>query len=167
MSAGRVLAIGDGAAWIRNLVADMFPQATYLLDLFHLKRRVSQVLNSDEDERLRQAVYEACQRGQPSEALSCLSTYKAQTTEKAEELRKLKGYIHVNRVGISNYARSDLFGSGAVEKAVDVLVSRRFKTRGMSWLRPGASGMLALRLLRFNGQWDSYWERRLEGLCAT
>lgn len=166
MSAGRVLAIGDGAAWIRNLVADMFPRSIYLLDLFHLKRRVSQVLNSDEDESLRQAVYEACQRGQPDRALSYLSTYIALTPEKEEELRKLKGYIYANRVGISNYARSDLFGSGAVEKAVDVLVSRRFKTRGMSWLKPGAAGMLALRLLRFNGEWDNFWKRRFDGLCT-
>lgn len=164
MSAGRVLAIGDGAAWIRNLVADMFPQAIYLLDLFHLKRRINQVLNADEDEELRQTLYEVCQRGDPDKALSLLNTFKPETSEKEEELRKLKHYIKANRIGILNYARSDLFGSGAVEKAVDVLVSRRFKTRGMSWLRPGAAGMLALRLLRFNGEWDNYWKRRFDGL---
>lgn len=165
MSAGKVLAIGDGARWIRNLVADMFPYATYLLDLFHLKKRISQVLNADEDEDLKQAIFEVCQRGQPDEALYLLNSYVAPTEEKLQELNKLKYYIKANRNGIANYSKSNLFGSGAVEKAVDILVSRRFKTRGMSWLKPGAVGMLALRLLRFNGQWDNYWSKRI-GLCA-
>lgn len=167
MSVGKVLFIGDGAAWIRNLASDLFPKSIYLLDLFHLKRRVNLALNAEEDEDLRKRVCEVCQRGQPDQALLFLSTYKAKTPEKEEELRKLKGYIRANRVGILNYANSSLFGSGAVEKAVDILVSRRFKTRGMSWLKPGAAGMLALRLLRFNGQWDSYWEKRFNGLCTT
>jgi len=167
MSAGKVIAIGDGARWIRNLIADFFPKAIYLLDLFHLKTKINKVLNTDEDMDLREAICEVCQRGQPDKALFLLDSYKALTPEKQEEVRKLKYYIRSNRVGIANYRRSSLFGSGAVEKAVDIIVSRRFKTRGMSWLRPGAAGMLALRLLRFNGQWDSYWKKRFDGLCAT
>ena len=162
LSAGRALLIGDGAAWIRHLAADFFPQAVYLLDLFHLKRRINQVLNTDQDEALACAIVEACQKGEPRRALSLLHGYHAQTPEHAEELRKLQGYIYTNREGIANYARSDLFGSGAVEKAVDILISRRFKMRGMSWLKGGAKGMLALRLLRFNGQWDAYWKQRME-----
>ncbi len=162
LSAGRVLAIGDGAAWIRHLVKDFFPGAVYLLDLFHLKRRLKGVLNSDEDLLLYEAICQACQRGHPDEALSLLNRYRPFTEEQVERLRKLKGYIRSNRAGISNYSRSDLFGSGAVEKAVDLLVSRRFKSRGMSWFKPGAAGMLALRLLRFNGEWDTHWNWRLK-----
>lgn len=167
LSAGRVLAIGDGAAWIRHLVKDFFPGAIYLLDLFHLKRRLKGVLNSDEDMLLYEAICGACQRGQPDEALSLLSRYQPLTDEQAERLRKLTGYIRSNRVGILNYARSDLFGSGAVEKAVDLLVSRRFKSRGMSWLKPGAAGMLALRLLRFNGEWDAHWSWRMNAVLGA
>ena len=159
LSAGRVLAIGDGAAWIRNLIRDYFPSAIYLLDLYHLKCRVSETLV--EDEGLREEVVSACRGGDPYRALTLLGTYNPSTPEQAEKLRKLSYYVKSNRQGILNYARSDLFGSGAVEKAVDLLVSRRFKTRGMSWLKPGAAGMLALRLLRFNGEWEAYWQRRI------
>ncbi len=163
LSAGRVLCIGDGAHWIRQLVKDFFPGAIYLLDLFHLKRRITQVLNDEDDESFRQGVIDACQRGEPAAALSILAAYRAKVPEQDIQLTKLKTYIRLNSLGISNYSRSDLFGSGAVEKAVDVLVSRRFKLRGMSWFRPGAAGMLALRLLRFNGQWDSHWQWRMNG----
>lgn len=162
LSAGRILAIGDGAAWIRNLVKDFFPSAIYLLDLYHLKKRISTVLNTDEDEFTKNAVIEVCQRGRPDEALTLLNRHQVFTKEQAEQLRKLKGYIKSNRIGIANYARSNLFGSGAVEKAVDLLVSRRFKNRGMSWLKPGAGGMLALRLLRFNSEWDTHWNWRMK-----
>lgn len=161
MSAGRVLAIGDGAGWIRSLIRDFFPMAIYLLDLFHLKQRIGKVLRDDEYESLRQEIYQTCLRGDPEGVLGLLERYVPKTHEDQEALRKLKHYIQTNRDGIANYVRSDLFGSGAVEKAVDIVVSRRFKLRGMSWLRPGAAGMLAFRMLKFNGEWDSHWQQRM------
>ena len=38
-----------------------------------------------------------------------------------------------------------------MEKAVDIVVARRFKARGMSWFRRGVSALVRLRLLRLNG----------------
>lgn len=161
MSAGRVLAIGDGAIWIRRLIKDFFPSAIYLLDLYHLKRRIKEVLNQEEDENLYNSIVDACVQGKPQEALSLLNSFYPANTEVEEKLRSLKHYMQSNSEGIINYRKSDLFGSGAVEKAVDLIVSRRFKLRGMSWFRPGARGMLALRLLRFNGEWGTYWQKRM------
>lgn len=34
------LVLGDGDAWIRRLQQDSFPQAAYVLDWYHLKRKV-------------------------------------------------------------------------------------------------------------------------------
>jgi hypothetical protein len=48
-----------------------------------------------------------------------------------------------------------------MEKAVDLVVCRRFKSRGMSWFRRGVSALLHLKLLRLNGGWDRYWAARL------
>jgi len=161
-SAGRVLAIGDGAGWIRRMIRDFLPGSVYLLDLFHLKRRLRQVLTDECDEPLLAQITAACVAGDPDAALRLLRTYRPPAIpERMENHRKLLYYIRSNAAGIANYARSDLLGSGAVEKAVDLLVSRRFKLRGMSWLRPGASGMLKLRLLRFNGSWDAHWASRM------
>jgi hypothetical protein len=44
---------------------------------------------------------------------------------------------------------------------VDIVVCRRFKTRGMSWFRRGVSHLLHLKLLRLNGTWDRHWAGRL------
>lgn len=161
-SAGRVLAIGDGAGWIRRMIRDFLPGSIYLLDLFHLKRRLREVLCDERDSAVLDDVIAACVAGDPHEALRLLRSWDPPIVpERVESHRKPLYYIRTNAAGISNYARSDLFGSGAVEKAVDLIVSRRFKGRGMSWLRPGAEGMLKLRLLRFNGEWDSHWSSRM------
>jgi hypothetical protein len=159
-SAGRVLAIGDGAGWIRRMVRDFLPGAIYLLDLFHLKRRIREVLCEEADADLLERVVDACIAGDPDAALRLLAAHTP-TEDKVEAHRKLLYYIKTNALGIANYARSDLFGSGCVEKGVDLIVSRRFKGLGRTWFRPGALGMLKLRMLRFNGQWEGYWAERL------
>jgi hypothetical protein len=161
-SAGRVLAIGDGAGWIRRMIRDFLPGSVYLLDLFHLKRRLREVLPDERDAEVLERITAACIAGDPSEAIALLTSYKPPAIpERERDYRKLLYYIRSNAAGIANYTRSDLFGSGSVEKAVDLIVSRRFKCRGMSWLRPGAHGMLKLRLLRFNGEWDTHWASRM------
>ena len=41
-------------------------------------------------------------------------------------------YVRANRVGIQNYRTVPLTSSGPMERAIDVLASRRLKPRGMS-----------------------------------
>lgn len=159
-SAGRVLAIGDGAGWIRRMIRDFLPGAIYLLDLFHLKRRIREVLFEETDADLLERVVAACVAGDPETALELLASHTP-PEDKAEAHRKLLYHIRTNALGIANHARSDLSGSGCVEKGVDLIVSRRFKGLGRTWSKPGALGMLKLRMLRFNGQWDHYWGERL------
>lgn len=161
LTAGRTVVIGDGAGWIRRTARDWFPGAVYVLDLYHLKHRIGELLCLDGDERLRADVVAACLRGCPGEAVGLLRGFDPGADARYRQLhRRLIAYIDINAEGIRNYTRTDLFGSGSVEKAVDVIVSRRFKCRGMSWLRPGAQGMLKLKLLRFNNDWDTHWAGR-------
>jgi len=50
--------------------------------------------------------------------------------------------------------------AGPMEKAVDIVIARSFKARGMSWFRRGVSALVRLRLLRLNGIWTRYWSER-------
>jgi len=72
------------------------------------------------------------------------------------------GYVEANAEGITNLARLEASGSGAAEKTVDTLIVHRYKKRGMSWSRSGSGALLRLRLLKANGQWESYWSSRRE-----
>ena len=45
-------------------------------------------------------------------------------------------------------------GSGLVERAVAVVISMRMKKRGMRWKRANATAVVALRVQRFNAEWE-------------
>ncbi|MDF1541883.1 MAG: hypothetical protein P1P71_02080 [Anaerosomatales bacterium] len=104
---------------------------------------------------MRDEAIACCLDGDPFGALRVLKG-AAPAPERDEIWRKLLFYIRSNALGIENYTRTDLFGSGCVEKAVDILISRRFKLRGMSWLKPGAQGMVKLKVLRYNRTWNDH-----------
>jgi hypothetical protein len=159
LSAGRTIVIGDGAGWIRRMARDLFPDAIYVLDLYHLKHRIRQVLPEEWEACVRDEVVAACLAGDPAGALRILRA-TSPAPEREHAYRSLLFYIRSNSLGIENYTRTDLFGSGCVEKAVDVLISRRLKLRGMSWLRPGAQGMVKLKVLRYNKTWNDHWGSR-------
>ncbi|MDY0088483.1 MAG: UPF0236 family protein [Coriobacteriia bacterium] len=159
LACGRTILIGDGAGWIRTMAKDVFPDAVYVLDLYHLKHRIRRVYPDECDLPVREEAVAACLAGDPKGALAVLRAARP-SPEREEAWRSLLTYLRNNAAGIANYTRTDLFGSGCVEKAVDVVISRRFKLRGMSWLRPGAQGMVKLRMLRYNDTWDDHWGSR-------
>ncbi len=70
------------------------------------------------------------------------------------------GYVANDRRAIENCAIVPLASSGPMEKAVDMVVARRFKARGVSWFRRGMSALVRLRILRLNRTWDRYWSGR-------
>lgn len=83
---------------------------------------------------------------------------------RSDKLVAVHGYVLANRRAIEHYAIVPLASSGPMEKGVDLVVARRFKARGMSWFRRGASPLLHLRLLRLNGTWARYWAGRFAAL---
>ena len=159
--AATVIFVADGMPWIKKLQKEMFGQAIYLLDPWHLAKNINLAYgkqNSEIADTLTQLAYYG-------EAASLLENIKldiarCRDPDKKEKLRSLYVYIRSNRDGIENYKKVGILGSGVVEKTVDILVARRFKLRGMSWYDKNAAKLLRLRLLKLNGEWDSYWEKR-------
>ncbi len=157
----RVVFVGDGAHWIQHLQQWHFPDALYVLDLWHLERKVQQVFGEDAAPLVATCV--GCARvGDSRGLLRTLFDERrhARTTERRMAISDLIRYVVLNRNGIEHIPRAEAMGSGAVEKQVDVIVARRLKRRGMSWYRRGSAALLRLRLLKLNGEWDSYWDQR-------
>ena len=82
--------------------------------------------------------------------------------EKSEKIFQVTEYVKNNAEWIRNIPKVKGYGSGLVEKTVDITVSRRFKKRGMSWYRHGVNPLLQMRLLKLNGEWETYWDQRKE-----
>jgi len=163
--AEQVVFISDGAAWIKGVHATHFPQALYVLDLWHLERALRATLGAEHPAV--PAMLAAAVAGQPEALLLRLRqlAVRAPTVEVQAALRQLIEYIQANAEGIRNLPRAAVWGSGPVEKQVDVLVARRLKTRGMSWYRRGAAALQRLRLLKANADWDAYWAARQQALA--
>ena len=156
-----VLFVSDGATWIRNLQAEMFPGSIYLLDLWHLKHKILLAFGKN----MRELADNLCELAGYGDATPIMDTIKAELLrcrdpDKRTKLKDLLTYVRSNADGIENYGKYGIVGSGAVEKTTDVLVCRRFKLRGMSWYERNAANLLRLRLLKINGLWNEYWEKR-------
>ena len=158
--------LGDGAAWIWRLGAELVPDATPILDrcgcplgsMRDARRRATRT--AVPDKTLRQpwsiCLEDALDGGDVPTALSLLAQMQRQYPHRA--LGEFAGYLRAQAGRIPNYtarrAAGQTIGSGAVEKGVDVVVNRRLKgRRGMRWWRARAADVVALRLAVLNDEW--------------
>jgi hypothetical protein len=163
-NAGTVYFISDGAIWIKKLKNDYFPQAIGVLDIWHLERELKRVLGEEKTETVKKLKLLALE-GKAEEIVNRLMKEVSVDIKKSEDIFKVAEYVMNNAEWIRNIPKVKGYGSGPVEKTVDITVSRRFKKRGMSWYRHGVNPLLQMRLLKLNGEWETYWDQRKEELA--
>jgi hypothetical protein len=161
--ADRIYFVSDGAAAIRWIRERSFPTAIELLDWYHLVEALRRAIGDERSDRLETALAVAG----PGDALGLAELLAGWAYEEAgadlarsDKFVAVHGYVLANRRAIEHYAIVPLASSGPMEKAVDIVIARRFKARGMSWFRRGVSALVRLRLLRLNGTWTRYWSER-------
>ena len=161
LGAKEVFFIADGANWIRSLKNNYFPEAIGVLDIWHLERDLKKALG-EEREAVVGVLKELALRGKGSEILQGLMKEgaKVKTLEERKKIMEAMIYVRSNLDWIENIPKVKGYGSGPIEKTVDITVARRFKKRGMSWYKINANPLLKLRLLKLNGEWDAYWQHR-------
>jgi hypothetical protein len=158
--AKKVFFIGDGARWIRNLKDNYFPEATGILDIWHLEREFKKVFG-DEGRVVVEELKGLALNGEAKRIIERLWQEGLKTRgEMRRRVKDLIEYVRNNYEWIQNIPLIGGYGSGPIEKTVDITVARRFKKRGMSWYKRGANPLLRLRLLKLNGEWDTYWQER-------
>jgi hypothetical protein len=154
--------LGDGAGWIWHFGDDALPEATDVLDRWHLRearRRALRAALPDKtarapwSERL-EAVLEV---GDVPGALAVLAELAVHTPHPA--LEEFARYLTTLAPHIPDYAArraaGERIGSGAIEKGVDLVANRRVKgKRGMRWWRERVDGVTALRVALLNNEWE-------------
>lgn len=153
----QVVVLGDGAEWITSLTAMYLPDAERRLDLWHLLRRSSEAVTAEELEdevatTLRIELNTLLRRGAVAEAEQLVAQHLSGAVGQA-----FGTYLHNQRDWIVDtdtlQAAGEVVGSGAVEKAVDVVLNRRFKgRRGMRWWRANADAVTVLRTRILNDE---------------
>jgi DNA-directed RNA polymerase subunit RPC12/RpoP len=161
--ADRICFVSDGAPAIRWIRERAFPDAIELLDWYHLCEQLRRAIGQERPDRLDSALAAAAP-GDAERLAELLAGWAFEEAdrdpERSDKLAAVYGYVVANRRAIENYAIVPMASSAPMEKAVDLVIARRFKARGMSWLRRGVSALVRLRLLRLNGTWARYWSAR-------
>jgi len=151
--------IADGAAWIRNMCEEIFPDAIQILDLFHLKENIySYAKNKYNYDNAKytawaEAVIKKVEDGLVEEVLIELPDKEKLPTG----VVNLRTYLTNNRdrVDYPQYRQKGYFvGSGAIESANKLIVQRRLKQPGMRWSVEGAQAVLSLRAKVESNLWE-------------
>ena len=166
--ADRVLALGDGAAWVWNLFGLHFPGAIQIVDFYHAAEHLAGLarLLHPEDETRRKSWYKRMRKklknGKVAQIISELCGLKLRGKKK-EEVEKEIGYFHKNRerMRYGEFRKQGLFiGSGVVEAGCKSVIGKRLKQSGMHWSVRGANSIIALRCCLESGRFEDYWEQR-------
>ena len=160
--------LADGAAWIWNTAAELFPQATQILDRFHAKEHLSKVGkliygDSTESKKWTQLRYDELDQGRLSALIKALHPHAGES----KEVKDCIHYICNNRRRM-RYPRFHTQGlctsSGVVEAGCKVVVGTRLKRAGMHWTVNGANAIIALRCCKLSARFEEFWERRANQL---
>jgi hypothetical protein len=166
-TAGRVVAVSDGAEWIQGFVDLHCPQAVRVLDFAHAAERIAligQTIAPDDPTWLAPQLHRLKHDG-PTPLLAELrrqveQAAMTQAQPPSPEVGEALAYLD-KRVAQLQYptfhAAGWPLGSGTVESANKLVVEARLKGAGMHWARPNVNPLLVLRNAVCNDRWDEAW----------
>ena len=166
----RQVVIGDGAAWIWNLAADLFPQALQIVDRYHVKEHLSQVAKALYGQETAAPGW-AERRHQELDAgrWRSLTQALARHAARSPEARRCLQYLQRNRhrMRYPEFRAQHLCtSSGVLEAGCKVVVGARLKRSGMHWTVRGSNAIIALRCYKLSGRFEDFWERRAHRVAA-
>jgi len=167
--AKKKVVIGDGAEWIWNLVAEHFPGAIQIVDLYHACQHLWEVArrlhpNNEGNQKTWMKIHQKLlEKGKIEKLVLSLRSIDADNPDVAEKIRTEADYFAKNaeRMRYPQFRRQHLFvGSGVIEAGCKTVIGSRLKRSGMFWTVRGANAILALRCCHLNRRFEDYWERR-------
>jgi len=159
----RIVVLGDGAEWITQTFAALFPKATRILDFYHVSERLWAVANQRYGEQSAraaawaQAKLEALKAGRVSAVCRALRQLEMPDAQAQQTRDETVRYFERQRASMAydRYRAEKLpIGSGAIEGTCKHLVAARCKQSGMRWTPEGLDDILALRCWVLNGRLD-------------
>ena len=166
--ARKIVILGDGAEWIRNLTELHFPDAIHLVDLYHARQHLWDVVrvlypNDPVSQKAWMKVHQKrlLDKGKIEKLVAALRSLLPAHPQAAEKLQDEADYFEKNaqRMRYPKFRRQLLFvGSGVIEAGCKTVIGSRLKQSGMFWTVRGANAILALRCAHLNNRFETYWE---------
>jgi hypothetical protein len=170
LCANRVVILGDGAEWIKNLADLHFPRATVIIDLYHAREHVSQLCKSlfgTDEKQIRQQRIRWWTYLDQGHVEKILVQARRNLPVGAETRKKAEAELHYleknkDRMRYAEFRAQGLFvGSGVVEAGCKTVIGQRLKQSGMEWSLRGANAIITLRCIMKSNRFEDYWESRV------
>ena len=162
--AQQVIVIGDGAKWIWSLAQEKFGGATEIIDLYHAKEHVANLVKATisdrvEIERQKKNLFELLENGDIDALVLGFRELPATTDEQHNKIRVECNYFTENRKRMQYpaFRKQGLFvGSGVIEATCKNVIGKRLKQSGMHWSVAGANKIATLRCAVMSGAFETY-----------
>lgn len=161
------IVVGDGAHWIWNIAGKYFPAATEIVDYFHAREHVGDLVKLltpvlNDPEVFEQSLVDKLDIGDTDAIAGIIAglgveelspeLVKPATTEVAYFTR------NHHRMQYADFKANGYYvGSGPVESACNTIVKQRAKRAGMHWSIDGLDPVLALRTIHQSGRDEILW----------
>ena len=157
----RLVFISDGAVWIDNWIREQFPDATQILDFFHVMEWLGKCAEAVFPDLSKRAEWLEKQRKtlreEPADKVVAeVKKLVATTPAASEKLASTLNYLgnNLHRMNYREYREQGLIiGSGAIESAHRTLIQTRMKKSGQRWTNEGANRMINLRVCYLSQRW--------------
>jgi hypothetical protein len=169
----KVIGVADGGIGLSEELKRQFPNMQFILDKSHLKDHfyeTAEELGIAKKERAKwvEPHIKAISNGKVGEITKELEEQYKQTPN--QRLKRLIGYIErfSDALDYNNFKEKGYpIGSGEIESAHKSIPQKRLKIPGASWHPDSINPILALRIVRADNWWESFWNKRTEKLLAA
>ncbi len=164
----------DGEPCLKKGLSELFPEATFALDIIHLEEKLWKIgrtyygEGTEETENQVEVMKSLLYEGRVNELLSqlkemlkLLSKRAERDKSKREILSEVIKYMEprLDMMNYKEYIEEDLpIASGIAEGAARYVVGERMDCSGMRWIPGRAEALLHLRCVELNGDWDKFFD---------
>lgn len=162
--ASRQVVLGDGAPWIWNIAAELFPKAIQIVDRFHAKEHLSEIAkviwgaDSKIGKDWLHERYLQLDSGNIDQLIKSFAIHK-----RYPEVKRCIKYLKQNchRMQYAYFHQQGLCtSSGVLEAGCKVAIGTRLKRAGMHWSLRGSNAIIALRCCILSARFEDFWEQR-------
>ncbi len=163
-----VVVLGDGAPWIWEVARVNFPDAIWVLDLYHAFEHVNDMAaliypNESAESGHARKWRKWLKADKIDHFIKTITHLADSDAGKKDEIIKALKYFKKNRDRMlyATFQKAGYFvGSGVVEAGCKTVVGKRAKQSGMFWHVQGAQNVLSTRCSILGQLFDDYWGYR-------
>lgn len=153
--------LSDGAAWIRSMKQEIFPDAQHILDFYHLCENVNEfakhLFKFDESKYVSWAadICTALKASETKRVIAELATFSNSNLKNCSVNLYLYIQNNINNIDYADYIAKGYFvGSGSIESGNKIVLQQRLKQSGMRWNVTTAQSLLTLKAKQESGLWE-------------